>query len=88
MSCPLCDRNVPLTRHHAKLARRDAKLILRVCRECQQTIHGIYPDTQLARRADLWTIEGLLADPPIAAALVFVRKLPPGDTMRMRERKR
>lgn len=85
--CHLCDRDVPPTKHHAKLKRRDAKLVLKICRECQQVVHGLYPGTLLARRPDLWTIEGLKADPAVQRALVFVRKLPPGTTMRMRERR-
>lgn len=85
--CPLCDRAVPLTKHHVKLKRRDAKATIGVCRECQQVIHGLYPGTALARRPDLWTIEGLKADAEIAKALIFVRKVKPGDRMRMRERR-
>lgn len=85
--CPLCERDIPLTDHHVKLRRRDAKAKVEVCRECQQVIHGLYPGTTLARRPDLWTIAGLRADPDIAKALVFVRKLKPGDRMRMREKR-
>lgn len=87
MACPLCDRDVALTKHHAKLKRRDRHLKIDVCRECQQVIHGLYPGTTLARRKDLWTVDGLRADSEIAKALVFVRKLAPGATMRMRERR-
>lgn len=83
--CPLCDRPVEVTRHHAKLKRRDSKLVLGICKECQQTVHGLYPGTTLARRPDLWTIEGLRNDPAIARALIFVKKIKPGGSMRMRE---
>lgn len=77
-----------MTAHHVKLKRRDRDSKLPLCRECQQVVHGLYPGTMLARRPDLWTIEGLKADPDIAKALVFVRKVPPGERIRMRERKR
>jgi hypothetical protein len=70
------------------LKRRDRRLTIPICVQCQQTVHGLYPGTALARRPDLWTIEGLKADPDISKALAFVRKLAPGDTMRMRERRR
>ena len=85
--CPLCERDVPVTKHHAKLRRRDKDAVLPLCVQCQQAVHGLYPGTELARRADLWTLDGLRADLKIAAALVFVRKLKPGDRMRMRERR-
>lgn len=86
--CPLCERDgVALTRHHVKLARRDQSSVMWVCRECQQTIHGLFPGTELARRPDLWTVEGLRQNADVQKALVFVRKLPPGATMRMRERR-
>lgn len=86
--CPLCDRAVPLTRHHLKLERRDKTAVVKVCRECQQVIHGSYPGTALARRPDLWTLEGLKVDPLIQQGLTFVRKVRPGDTMRMKDRRR
>ena len=87
MTCPLCDRDVPLTRHHVRLKRRDARATVEVCRECQQAIHGTYPGTALARRPDLWTLDGLRADATLAPALAYVRRLPAGDTMMMRERR-
>jgi hypothetical protein len=86
--CPLCERDVPLTAHHVKLKRRDRDAKVDVCRQCQQVIHGIYPGTMLARRPDLWTLDGLKADLEIAAGVAFVKKLKPGDQMRMRERRR
>lgn len=88
MTCPLCDRQVPLTRHHVKLERRDSKAVVRICRECQQVIHGLYPGTVLARRPDLWTLDGLRADADVSRGVAHVRKLKPGDRMRMKERRR
>lgn len=85
--CPLCDRPVPLTRHHVRLRRRAPKLVLDICKECQQVVHGLFPGTLLARRPDLWTVEGLRAEPSIVRALVFVRKLSPGTSTRMKQRK-
>ena len=84
---PLCERDVSATKHHVKLRRRDRHAVMPLCEQCQQVVHGLYPGTELARRPDLWTLDGLRADPRIAAALVFVRKLKPGDRMRMRERR-
>jgi len=86
--CPLCERKVPLTRHHVKLERRDKDDIVLICRECQQVIHALYPGTELARRPDLWTLEGLKADEAIGIALVFVRKVAPGASMRMKQSRR
>jgi len=87
MACPLCERDVPLTSHHLKLKRRDRHLKIPLCRQCQQLVHGLYPGTMLARRPDLWSLEGLRADPDIEKGLIFVRKLKPGDSMRMKERR-
>lgn len=91
MKCPLCCRSVwaaLLTEHHTKLKRRDSEAKVFLCRECHQVVHGFYPDTMLARRPDLWTIEGLRADADIMRGVAHVRKLAVGTSMRMKERKR
>lgn len=86
--CPLCERDVALTKHHVKLKRRDKHDKVLACADCQSVIHGLYPGTELARRPDLWTIEGLRADPAIAKALTFVRKVQPGAMVRTKQRRR
>ena len=86
--CPLCERDgTQLARHHIKLRRRSEETLL-VCIACHQVVHGLYPDTLLARRPDLWTIEGLKADTDIMRGVAHVRKLAVGTSMRMRERRR
>ena len=76
-----------MTRHHARLRRRDPEATLHLCRECHKAIHGLYPGTRLVRRPDLWTLEGLRADAAMMKAVEHIRKLPPGTSMRMRERR-
>lgn len=88
--CPLCEREVGergLTEHHVKLRRRDARERVWTCGECHKAIHGLYPGTVLARRSDLWTVDGLLADAAVAKAVAHIRKLPVGQFMRMKQRR-
>jgi hypothetical protein len=88
-TCPLCERDgAPRTRHHAKLKRRSPDVTFDICRECHQVVHGLFPGTALARRPDLWTVDGLKRDPAIVKAVAFVKKIPPGCGTRMRERRR
>jgi hypothetical protein len=81
MTCPLCEREVPcaiMERHH-----------LRTCRECHKTIHGLFTREALRDpRNALDTVAGLLANPQFARALRFIRTVPPGGFMKMKERNR
>lgn len=91
VACPLCRRSVgkrDLTEHHVGLKRRDRESTLRICTACHRTIHALFPGTELARRPDLRTLDGLLADADLVRALRFVRKLPAGRQPRMRQRRR
>jgi len=76
-----------MTEHHVRLKRRDNEQKIWICDSCHRVIHGMYPGTQLARRRDLWTIDGLKADPLIAKAVAWVAKQQPGKLLRMRERR-
>ena len=87
MDCPLCLRPVPqalMERHHLLTKRVDRKRTEEVCRECHKTLHGLFSNREL-RDTELGTLEGLLANEKFQAALVFIRKMPPGAFMRMKE---
>lgn len=86
MTCPFCERPAPLVRHHAK-TRRTGDEIIRMCRDCERVLHGLYSNRALRQRADLQTIAGLLADEAFMLAVSHVRRLPVGQFMRMRQRR-
>jgi hypothetical protein len=89
MICPLCKRSggrLVFERHHLRTKRTDKDLTERVCRECHKTIHGLFTHQQLRDpEAGLDTIEGLLADKQLTKALGYIRKVPPGAHMRMKQ---
>lgn len=88
-SCPLCERDVPkghLERHHLRTRRTDKAAVEWICRDCHKTIHGLFSNTDLRdSRNGLDTLEGLLGNAQVQAALVFIRKVPAGSYMKMRE---
>jgi hypothetical protein len=91
MTCPLCEREVPcaiMERHHLRTLR-ESDAIERLCRECHKTIHGLFTREALRDpRNALDTVAGLLANPQFARALRFIRTVPPGGFMKMKERNR
>ena len=91
-TCPLCDRECPesiIQRHHLKTRRKDRHDIEKICRECHRTIHGLFSIKELRDSSQsLDTVEGLLSNPEFSKALSFIRKLPPGQGIRMRKSKR
>jgi len=86
--CPLCGRSCPpsiLERHHLKTKKRDKKDVELICRECHQTIHGLFSDPELRDlHANLDSVEGLLRNERFRSALAFIRKIPPGTSLRMK----
>ena len=86
--CPLCKRECPdkiMQRHHLQ-TRRESDEIELVCRECHKTIHGLFSNKMLRDpKLNLDSIEGLLNNERFYKAVKFIRKLVPGDTIRMRD---
>lgn len=86
--CPLCKRECPerlMQRHHLE-TRRESNETEEVCRECHKTIHGLFSNTMLRDpRLNLNSIDGLLSNERFYKAVKFIRKLEPGNTMRMRD---
>jgi len=73
-----------MTEHHLKTRRVDKDDTAMLCRECHKTVHGLFDNKELRDSSrGLDTVEGLLADPLIRKALSHIRKLPPGQFMRM-----
>ena len=86
--CPLCKRDCPDTimqRHHME-TRRESDETEEICKECHKTIHGLFSNTMLRDPGlNLNSVEGLLSNERFYKAVKFIRKLEPGDTMRMRD---
>lgn len=87
MDCPLCEREgVKFESHHLKTRRKDKRDTHDICVECHKTIHGLFEHRELRdERTGLGTIEGLLANEKFAKALSFIKKVPAGSTMGMRQ---
>jgi hypothetical protein len=74
-----------MQRHHLQTKRRDRETVERICRECHRTIHGLFSHRELAAfGSELATVEGLRAAARFQRALTFIRKRPPGVSIRMR----
>lgn len=86
--CPLCKRECPdwlMQRHHLE-TRRESEETAEICRECHRTIHGLFSNTMLRDpKMNLDSIDGLLSNERFYKAVKFIRKLKPGDKMRMRD---
>lgn len=86
--CPLCGRLCPagvLERHHLKTRKRDREVVETICRECHDTIHGLFADWELRNAGlSLDSVDGLLANERFRRAVAFIRKVPPGTGLRMR----
>jgi len=75
-----------MTDHHLKSRKVDPHLKEPLCKECHKVIHGLFPIKAIRdSRNGLDSVDGLLAQPEVQKALVFVRKLPAGCSMRMRK---
>jgi hypothetical protein len=90
--CPICKRDCPadyLNKHHLRTRKGDKKLIERLCRDCHSTIHRLFTNKELRPEdSPLNTIEGLLAHPEYARAVAFIRTVPPGRRLKIRESNR
>src|SRR6056297_13170 len=89
--CPLCKRNCPVSimqRHHLE-TRRESDRVEEICRECHKTIHGLFSNRMLRdTRMNLDSIDGLLSNDRFYKAVKFIRKLEPGDRIKMRGSKK
>ena len=92
MICPVCERDCPadyMTKHHLQTRKVDKHDIETLCRDCHSTIHKLFVNGELRdTHSPLNTIEGLLADPDYAKAVKFIKTLPPGRRLRIKESKR
>jgi hypothetical protein len=85
-ACPMCDRIMPLTRHHLiprmmhekylKLGNTQEFLntCLDICRQCHSAVHRAEPEAVLA--SDYHTLELLLTHPRVQKWITYARKLP------------
>lgn len=91
LKCPLCEREVDasdMQKHHMRTRRADKHYTEDLCRDCHKTLHGLFSNQDLRDpRQALDTIEGLMANDQFRNAISFIRKIPPGTYMRMRESK-
>ncbi len=87
--CTLCEREgVAFERHHLQTRRKDRHDTQEICAECHKAIHGLFTQRELRdSRLGLDTIEGLLGNERFQKALTFIKKVPPGSAMRMRQAK-
>lgn len=87
--CPTCERSdpaLPMEQHHLQTRRKDKCATEDICRECHKTIHGLFQQHELRDpRLGLDTLEGLLANEKFQKAVGFIRKLPAGAVMQMRQ---
>jgi len=87
--CPLCLRTLPkgyLQSHHLMTRRKDRKTTDRICQDCHKHLHGLFSNTDLRdSRKGLDTLEGILGHPEFQKTLAFIKKIPPGSYMRMRQ---
>lgn len=86
-TCPLCEREgVAFEAHHLQTRRKDRHDTEDICVECHKSIHGLFTQRELRdTRLGLDTIEGLLGNERFAKALTFIKKIPPGSQMKMRQ---
>ena len=91
-TCPICERECPhayMTKHHLRTRGADAKLIELLCRDCHSTIHRLFTNRELATEGSvLGTLEGLLEHEAYARAVAFIRGVPVGRRLRIRESSR
>lgn len=89
MQCPLCLREgIKFESHHLQTRRKDKSNTESICVECHKTIHGLFTNQQLRdERLGLDVIEGLLENEAFAKALTFIKKVPPGAHMPMKQAK-
>ncbi len=88
--CPLCKRECPswlMEKHHLKTRRKSEKT-KEICRECHKTIHGLFSNRMLRdNELSLDSVESLLQNSRFYKAVRFIRKLDPGETIKMNDSK-
>jgi O6-methylguanine-DNA--protein-cysteine methyltransferase len=89
IQCPLCERHVPqsiLEAHHLKTRRKDKKGTEKICRECHRQFHVLFGNNEIRNtELGLDTLEGILENEEFQRALKFIRKVPPGTSITVRE---
>jgi hypothetical protein len=75
-----------MQRHHLWTRRKSKTSTERICRECHKTVHGLFSHKQLRdSQSGLNSLEGLLENEQFQKALAFIRRVPPGEYMRMKQ---
>jgi len=89
--CPACERDCPdayMSKHHLRTKKVDKQATEFMCRDCHHYVHALFTNKQLADPdLGLDTVEGLMARPEYAKAVEFIRKLPPGRRVAIRQSK-
>lgn len=92
MECPVCERDCPpeyMSKHHLRTRKADRHLVELLCRDCHSFIHRLFTNKELAvDDSPFNTVEGLLAHPDYAKAVAFIRKLPVGRRVQIKESNR
>lgn len=74
-----------MEKHHLRTRREERHDSEKICRECHKTIHGLFTLQELRdSRKGLDSVEGLLQNERFVKAVSFIRKTPPGASIRMR----
>jgi len=72
--------------HHLKTRKVDKEDTETLCRDCHKFIHALYTNKQLADpKLGLDTVQGLLQKPEFVKAVSFIKKIPPGRKVAIRQ---
>lgn len=89
MICPACERDCPddyMTKHHLRTKRVDKKATEFMCRDCHHYVHALFTNKQLADPDEnLDNLDGLMLRPEYVKAVEFIKKLPPGRRVKIRQ---
>lgn len=89
--CPSCKRECPelfMSNHHLRTKKVDKDKQVYLCRDCHGFIHALFTNKQLAdKRKGLDSLEGLMDRPEYAKAVSFIRSVPVGRKVAIRESK-
>ena len=99
MSCKICLRDLPLTRHHLvpvtrhknkrTLKRHDKEslnTVLLVCRQCHNQLHALISEKDMDE--SYYTYEKLLSHEGIAKFTEWIRKRQPNKKIRVRRNRK
>ena len=74
--------------HHLVTRRKDKHVTEKLCRECHASLHSLFSNTALRDpKTGLEPLEGILANEAFQKALTYIRKIPPGQSMTIRQSK-